>query len=447
MKHLLINNLTNKSVELEYKELDAADYSKCVTITVVSTTIENGVCLNSYLAFQEILDFKTLFYDNSTGAYLFFQDSVSDKEKNSILSKAQVFAKKTFPYNFIDKQYNSYSVLSEFQKHIKARSVTPSKQANLFYTFGVEFETSAGIIPEYLCFQNGLIPVYDGSITGIEYASVVLKGKLGLQTLRSQFKLYEQYSKINSDCSIHVHLGDLPKSYLYAYFLNHVCYLLQDSLRKYIHQWVFNSSEYKNTEKDYAKQLSKPQDFADYYSMIADQGVSNLRNWTPTSSHCRDKEGTRKWNIYQRYYWLNVINLLYYNKNKTIEFRCLPSTTNVEKLIGWIYIFNAIAKYAETIYQEFLDLQGVDFENNLITNIDLYKINIIQAFIKSKSFITNFQSLLEFIYADYFLVNKLNTFLSIQSNIASDILNTRYLNTLSELDALHFKNFSFEKTK
>lgn len=48
------------------------------------------------------------------------------------------------------------------------------------------------------------------------------------------------------------------------------------------------------------------------------------------------------------YYWVNFINALCYNTNKTIEFRFLRPSYNFEKIITWIGIFSSILKYAES---------------------------------------------------------------------------------------------------
>ena len=48
------------------------------------------------------------------------------------------------------------------------------------------------------------------------------------------------------------------------------------------------------------------------------------------------------------YFWINFINALCYTVNKTIEFRLLRPTYNFNKILLWIYIFNAILKYAES---------------------------------------------------------------------------------------------------
>ena len=63
--------------------------------------------------------------------------------------------------------------------------------------------------------------------------------------------------------------------------------------------------------------------------------------------HPDDIERQRKWQIHQRYFWANFINLCFYDVNKTMEFRLLRPTYNFHKILVWLYIFNAILKYAE----------------------------------------------------------------------------------------------------
>lgn len=52
------------------------------------------------------------------------------------------------------------------------------------------------------------------------------------------------------------------------------------------------------------------------------------------------------------YYWINFINALCYDVNKTIEFRFLRPTYNFQKIILWLYIFNALLTYAEHYMDE-----------------------------------------------------------------------------------------------
>ena len=52
---------------------------------------------------------------------------------------------------------------------------------------------SKGYVPENKCFENGLIPLRDGSITGLEYSTVVLEGKQGINTLNYLKKNIDKY--------------------------------------------------------------------------------------------------------------------------------------------------------------------------------------------------------------------------------------------------------------
>jgi hypothetical protein len=63
--------------------------------------------------------------------------------------------------------------------------------------------------------------------------------------------------------------------------------------------------------------------------------------------HPRDLSGMRKWNIKSRYKAVNFINALCYNGPKTIEFRMLRPTYNFDKILGWLFVYGAIIKYAE----------------------------------------------------------------------------------------------------
>jgi hypothetical protein len=66
------------------------------------------------------------------------------------------------------------------------------------------------------------------------------------------------------------------------------------------------------------------------------------------SNHPNDISGTHKWNIGSRYKAINFINALCYNGPKTIEYRMLRPTYNFDKVLGWLFIYAAYIKYAET---------------------------------------------------------------------------------------------------
>lgn len=53
-----------------------------------------------------------------------------------------------------------------------------------------------------------------------------------------------------------------------------------------------------------------------------------------------------KWDRHSRYFWLNLQNMIF-SKRGTAEFRLHTATLNAQKMINWLFICNAIVKYAE----------------------------------------------------------------------------------------------------
>ena len=74
-------------------------------------------------------------------------------------------------------------------------------------SFGLEFETVSGIIPNYKLNSLPLIPLRDGSIRGLEYATIPLQGKLGIQALIDSVKELKKRTKYDETCSLHLHKG------------------------------------------------------------------------------------------------------------------------------------------------------------------------------------------------------------------------------------------------
>lgn len=52
-----------------------------------------------------------------------------------------------------------------------------------------------------------------------------------------------------------------------------------------------------------------------------------------------------KWDRHKRYFWMNLMNTIFSNRN-TVEFRLHTPTTNAQKIVNWVFICNAIVKYA-----------------------------------------------------------------------------------------------------
>lgn len=327
-----------------------------------TTSKSLGICNTSVLVTDlNILKEHTFFYNNTIGKYLCFLNNVPKTTIGTYLKIKDHKGCGKFPYSTIEKGYAAQPFLNMFAESSKARGFKFNNN-QLPYTFGLEFETSKGYIPEEICYQQGLIPLYDGSISGIEYSTIPLKGNAGISLLSEQLKTLKTYTEFDKECSLHIHFGNIPKDKYYAYFLYRVCVQLQMQLQGMYVPLAFESDKYKKTKKNYCGFLPESNSFRDFIYYMSDGQKNNIANCE--ENHPADREGTHKWQIRARYVWANFINLLFYRKNKTVEFRFLRPSYNDNQIINWIYLFSAILTYAGNIYSQFLEL-GIIKENLL----------------------------------------------------------------------------------
>jgi hypothetical protein len=284
-----------------------------------------------------------LLFSKSRGIYF----SPINCDKHFITTEQLIKGRGRFPY-VLTRRYEAVENFNAFKDRQVIKDNNSSYQlANyLEYTFGLEFETSQGYIPEDICYRDGLIPLRDGSITAPEYSTVVLQGNQGISLLHQQIETLKEYTAFNKECSLHVHIGGYPLEPTAIFKLYKVCEALENELESILPRLTFHSSAYKDNGKDYCKKLDKYASFEDMYRKL----VGRKFFGSFTQAHPDDKERKRKWNIATRYYFVNFINALCYNVNKTIEFRFLRPTYNFKKIILWLYIFNGILEYAKKYY-------------------------------------------------------------------------------------------------
>lgn len=75
------------------------------------------------------------------------------------------------------------------------------------YTFGVEIETSKGIVPNYLGKLYNFKTVRDGSISGGEYVTGVMKGDKGFENTQGLCNELAKRTDIDKKCGVHIHIG------------------------------------------------------------------------------------------------------------------------------------------------------------------------------------------------------------------------------------------------
>mgnify|MGYP005989467313 CR=1 FL=1 len=316
---------------------------------------------------------------------------------NKNAKKARCFTKKAF-CSYDEKKKLSYSVDSDLIKTNKAShkegfDYPISQSVDILgnfigdFTFGLEFETSKGYVPSRICRKLGLIPLRDGSIEGLEFVTIPLQGKTGLQTVVETAKQLDARTETNSNCSLHLHIGNIPRTEKFFLAMYKLLFLVQDE--------IFNLfPTYKKDNRGLKKKhYTKPFDFKDVmYDMdkvITDKNItenfsylfkylsmgksySNYDNsLLNVNSHPSDPQGTSKWQIRSRYHWVNLVPLLFGNK-QTIEFRIHTATHDYGKVMMYMAICMNIVRYAidkqDYILKNDASLKNVDLRSMFITN-------------------------------------------------------------------------------
>ncbi len=256
-------------------------------------------------------------------------------------------------------------------------------------TFGIEFETYNGQIPIRYCFKNGLIPLKDGSlrhdnINPYEYTTIPLSKEKGLHTIKDSCDLLNKYCVNSVDGSLHIHIGSIERTKEYGVALYRLLFNLQDEIYDLFPLYFKNTSKFKNSGKDYCKPLPKikfsgntekdSEKLFQYYingrteneNQDAAQIENDLREMQPNDNpivrlrrykrrkkdfymgmpHPNDSSFDHKWYTEMRYHFCNLLPL-FYNKRNTVEFRIHTSTFNSDKVINWLFIINAICKFAK----------------------------------------------------------------------------------------------------
>ena len=308
-----------------------------------------------------------------------------------------IFPSKDYKYSL---PYDSKGIIEHHLKGYKNYNPEISKSIKNYapllenLSFGLEFETTKGFIPNRILNQYGLIPLRDGSISGIEYVTVPMEGEKGLQCTTDILKVLKERTEYDDNtCSLHLHLGNIPRTKEFILTFFKVGMKIQDEIFKMFP--LYKKYNYHIKNKNYSAPLptfeilSQLDPIIDsrnidenfgvlykYLSMGQDfKSVGNsLEN---VLSHPADPNGNQKWNIKFRYYLFNIIPLIFGNK-QTIEFRIHTPTYDINKILPFIFmnslIVNFTIKNQERILKNKSFLNNYDLFGILSSQIDTYEI-------------------------------------------------------------------------
>lgn len=317
------------------------------------------------------------------------------------------------PYFLTDqvKSRFEYSITSD---RIAAREeFTSSFKANndnvinylkpIFNTFsiGIEFETASGLIPKDIQLESGLVPLRDGSIPGFEYVTVPLKGAVGAQMCINALSAIEEYTTTDVDtCALHFHFGGVPRTEGFIVALWRVISVYQNNLFELqppykMLNWGFKKKSYS---KPYPASISAKlqfdasdkENFSHIFEYLSQgspysQYGSDLKN---VHTHPSDPDGRHKWNINTRYSILNLVPLIFGNK-QTVEFRLSEITNNKETVINELCMLASILKFTminqKRINESYKFLHDVSFRDiSEYTDIDRKMSDYIRNYISKK---------------------------------------------------------------
>ena len=251
-------------------------------------------------------------------------------------------------------------------------------------TFGLEFETTAGFVPERITKRLGLIPLRDGSISGIEYVTIPLTGSKGIQTIVDVSKELNKRTIFDNSCALHLHIGNIPRTPEFILAFIKLNSFLQNDIFSLFPLYKKYNLGIKN------KNYSKPYDLFSIFNLLDpvinskninknfDVLISKLTNnqcdynsyaynMDNIDYHPLDPTGNQKWNISERYYFYNLIPLIFGNK-QTIEFRIHTPTFNYYKIIMFLFLNSLLIKFTIKYHQQILE--DPSFFNKKFSNID-----------------------------------------------------------------------------
>lgn len=273
---------------------------------------------------------------------------------------------------YIKRPYTKFS--NSLKDRIKYGVFSPTNiiAEHKDYTFGVEIETCGGIMPEYISEHLNMDCQYDGSIRdnngnkdcGGEYTTGVLVGDAGFKQLFELCNELSKRCKINTSCSIHVHLGNMSFNKENVVLMYKLFQMIEAEMYSVVPQRR-SKVGYCNPMRPISINLARrgvPYDILidKYYDEIVKivslgkapgKGINKNVNH-PLGRYCNYDRST------PRYWWCNFVPTLFNLKgkgNNTIEFRNHPATLDYIKIRNWILLCMGIMSFVENHKQYIID--------------------------------------------------------------------------------------------
>ena len=156
-----------------------------------------------------------------------------------------------------------------------------------------------------------------------------------------------KYTAKNINCSLHLHIGNIPVNEKFLVNFWKVCKLLEKDIFALFPVAMKNTSKYKG--RDYCCPLPpvavNPEGIVNWISGREGYYEEYFKG-LGERCHPNDQDNNRKWNVEQRYLWMNLVPYIF-SERGTVEFRIHTASTNATKLINWLFICSGIVNFVK----------------------------------------------------------------------------------------------------
>jgi len=235
------------------------------------------------------------------------------------------------------------------------------KTGGMGYSFGVEFETSAGHLSNRNCSLISVDKIGDRSIGAYEYVTKVLHGSSGIDQVEKICGTLSRKTLVDDKCSIHVHVGGLADKRVESPIFGRKFSIACIKLGAKIEDSLYNMSPpSRNKDLKHVAPVGRWRDISmdKYDNLLGSFLFGGDRNGKISNNDVTGKRysykdqspgyarNSSKW-LGSRYKWLNLLNCHTNRGFKTVEIRMWAGSTSFEKVHKYILLSLAIVWFAE----------------------------------------------------------------------------------------------------
>lgn len=255
-------------------------------------------------------------------------------------------------------------------------------------TFGIELETSSGLVSASDYFINNLniSAVRDGSVRGSEYVTGVLKGDAGFNQLYRATKVINKQAKVDKTCGMHVHIGGASFNKAFSVYAHILSEKIEDSMFSIVSKSRRGNSycgdviplKLDSLISKYGAKYGVEAAYDKLFKAMT-YGIPPEEGYNKKYNHHYGRY-CGKYNDIEdednfRYKWVNLIpcnfnvrNVIHpkngYDKSSdTIEFRFHSGTLNYTKIKNFTLICMAFVDYVENHQREILSKKVITLED------------------------------------------------------------------------------------